>query len=94
MEEEKSIVSFETLREIGMYEISNLTQKEPSFFNGWIRIKKYKVTIEEVVEPKEVYEQRIQELWDKCDNPRYHQSIIAVAESIGYELKQDFRKKK
>ena len=79
--------SFETFRKIGSFEVSNLTQKNPSSFNGEVRIKKYKVTIEEIIEPKEVYEQRIQELWDKCDNMHHFSPIKSVAEKLNYELK-------
>jgi len=78
--------TFETFRNIGGYEISNLTAKEPSAFNGEIRIKKYKVTIEEIIEPQEVYEQRIQELWDKCDNHHHWKPIESAAKGIGYTL--------
>ena len=82
-----SSTSFETFRSIGSYEIGNLTQKEPTSFNGDVRIKKYKITIEEVIEPQEVYEQRIQELWDKCDNMHHYTPIKNTAKKLGYELK-------
>ena len=83
----KQILSFETFKEIGSYEIGNLTHKEPSSFNGNIRIKKYKVTIEEIIEPKEVYEQRIQDLWDKCNNLHHWKPIHDKAKQLNYELK-------
>ena len=82
-----SSTSFETFRSIGSYEIGNLTKKEPTLFNGDVRIKKYKITIEEVIEPQEVYEQRIQELWDKCDNMHHYTPIKNTAKKLGYELK-------
>ena len=85
-----SSTSFETFRNIGSYEIGNMTHKEPSSFNGEVRIKKYKVTIEESIEPQEVYEQRIQDLWDRCDNMHHYTPIKKMAEKIGYELKNDF----
>jgi hypothetical protein len=82
-----SSTSFETFRSIGSYEISNLIQKEPTSFNGDVRIKKYKVTIQEIIEPKEVYEKRIQELWDKCNNMHHYNPIKNIAKKLGYELK-------
>ena len=89
-----SSTSFETFRSIGSYEISNLTQKEPTSFNGDVRIKKYKVTIEEIIEPKEVYEKRIQELWDKCDNMHHYNPIQNIAKKLGYELKGRYGSKR
>ena len=89
-----SSTSFETFRIIDSYQISNLTQKEPTSFNGDVRIKKYKVTIEEIIEPKEVYEKRIQELWDKCANMHHYNTIQKVAKKIGYELKGNFGSKR
>ena len=89
-----SSTSFETFRSIGSYEIGNLTQKEPTSFNGDVRIKKYKITIEEVIEPQEGYEQRIQELWDKCDNMHHYTPIKNTAKKLGYELKGNYGSKR
>ena len=77
---------FETFRDIRDYELNNLTQKEFSCFNGFVRIKKYRITIEEIEEPKEVYEQRLQKLWDECDNWHHWEPLQSEAKKIGYEL--------
>jgi len=84
-----SIISFETFRQIGNYEQSNLIQKEPSAFNGWIRVRKYKVTVEPIEEPNEVITERLQKLWDECDNSHHRQPLKAVAKQLGYELQGD-----
>jgi hypothetical protein len=79
-------IEFETFREIGSFEQSNITQKEPSSFNGWVRVVKYKVTFEEIEEPIEVYRERLQKLWDECDNMRHWDPIKATAKKYGIEL--------
>lgn len=78
---------FETFREIAAYERNNLKQKEPSSFNGWVRIKRYRITVEEIEEPKEVLCERLQKLWDECDNSHQWESLKATAKNLGYELK-------
>jgi hypothetical protein len=77
---------FETFRNIGNYDINNLTQNSPSVINGDVRIKKYKITIEEIGEPKEIYEQRLQELWDNCDNHHRWNPLRNEAKKLNYEL--------
>ena len=77
---------FETFKLLGSYEQLNLTAKEPSCFNGNVRIKKYRITIEEVEETKEVYEKRLQKLWDECDNFHHWDPLKKEAKKIGYEL--------
>ncbi len=58
-------IVFETFQEIGSYEINNMTRDEPTCFNGYVRVKKYKVTIEEVHEPIDIIARRVQKLWDE-----------------------------
>ena len=81
-----STVSFETFRNIGTYETMNLKKSEPSCFNGMVNFKKYKVTIEEVLEPVEIYQERLQKMWDECDNYHHWQPLKQAANSIGYTL--------
>ena len=81
-------VSFETFREFSEYEKRNLTQKEPSCFNGIVRIRKYKITIEHVEESNEVLAERLQKLWDDANyNWHHYQPLQEEAKKIGYELK-------
>jgi hypothetical protein len=79
--------TFETYRNISDYQISNLKHENPSCFNGNIEITKYRVTIEEVEEPKEVLQARLQELWDKCNNWHHWKPLRAAARKLGYEFK-------
>lgn len=78
--------SFETFRDFGDYEIQGMTQGEPTSFNGYVRIRKYKVTIEEVHEPIEVLQQRLQKLWDLCDNSNHWRPLQNMAKELGYTL--------
>jgi len=84
-----SIISFETFRKIGSYEQSNLQSKDASCLNGVVRIRKYKVTIEPIEETKEILAERLQKLWDECDNWHHWTPLKTVAMQIGYELKGD-----
>lgn len=77
--------SFETFREIGNYEESNLRQKNPSCVN-FLRVKKYRVTIEEIDDPDEVICQRLQELWDNTTNYHHAAMLRDAAEKYGYKL--------
>ena len=79
-------IEFETFRDIGHFEITGLTQKEPSCFNGMVRVTKSRITIEEVEEPVEVIQARIQKMWDECKNSHHHQPLKAMAKKYGLEL--------
>lgn len=79
-------IEFETFRDIGHFEITSMTQKEPSCFNGMVRATKYRITIEEVEEPVEVIHARIQKMWDECKNSHHRQPLKAMAKKYGLEL--------
>lgn len=81
--------SFETFKEIGFYEKNNLTSENPSCFNGIVNLRKYKVTIELIEEPDEIIQERLQKLWDECNNHHNWQPLKNMAKQIGYELKGD-----
>lgn len=83
---ENKKIEFETFRQISGYYQNQLILKDPSAFNGEVRIKKFKVTIEPIEEPNEVYCQRIQQLWDYCDNHHHWTPIQNVASQLGYTL--------
>ena len=85
--------TLETFRSIGAYEMSRLRDDEPSCFNGWVRVKKYKITIELIEEPKEVYAERLNKLWIECDNHHHYEPLISTAKGMGIELdRHAFRK--
>ena len=77
--------SFETFRKIGNCEESNLRQNGPSCINS-LRVKKYRVTIEEIDEPDEVICQRLQYLWDNTTNHHHADRLISAAQKYGYKL--------
>ena len=78
---------FETFREISDYAIRLMIDEAPSCLNGKVNVKKYKVTIEEIEEPKEVIAERLQKLWDQCTNWHHRQPLRDEAAKIGYTLK-------
>jgi hypothetical protein len=80
-------IEFETFRSVGSYEISNLTKKHPSSINGNVEIHKYRVTIEVIEEPNEVLCERLQYLWDNCDNYHHWTPLHMTAKTLGYTLK-------
>jgi|LakMenEpi03Aug12_release.lakeMendotaPanAssembly.Ray.scaffolds.fasta_scaffold00097_106 hypothetical protein len=95
--DDNSTICFETFKKIGAYEQSILEKKDATCFNGEVNIHKYKVTVEPIEEPKEVLAERLQKLWDECDNHHHWNPLQEAAEEIGYELKGSFgslRKKK
>jgi hypothetical protein len=81
-----SSVSFETFKILSSYDISNIKKDAPSSFNGDIEFRKYKVTVEPVDESFEVLSERLQTMWDKCDNFHHCSPLKSAAKSIGYEL--------
>lgn len=82
--------SFETFKEIRSFEIYNLTQKKPSCFNSMVRVRRYKVTVELVDEPKEVIQARIQKLYDETTNMHYREPLKVEAKKYGFELKNKY----
>jgi len=83
------IQEFETFSRVGSYDVSRMTESKPFCFNGVVRFKKLKVTIEEVEEPIEVYQERLQNLWDESTNYHDYKPLNDAAESIGYKFKNE-----
>lgn len=80
-------IVIETFRDVGKWEIRNWRDDTPSAFNGIVRYKKYRVTIEEIEEPIETYQERLEKMWVECDNWHHWSPLKAAAESIGYTFK-------
>ena len=80
-------MTFETYRPIEQYAINNIKQDYPSCFNGMVRVKRYKVTIEEIEEPKEVLCERLEKLWCESDNYHDYEPLVEAAKQLGYEFK-------
>lgn len=79
--------SIETFRDPRGYWLRLLEQKEPSSFNGDVQVRKYRVTVELIDEPDEVIRERIQKLWDECENHHHWQPLKNEAKKYGLELK-------
>ena len=79
-------IAIETFKNPNIW-LRDIQQNEISCFNSIIRIEKYKVTIEKIEEPIEVLQQRIQYLWDVCDNHHHVKPIKERAKKLNYGLK-------
>ena len=82
----KSIV-FETFKDIGTWEIGQLTQEAPTVFNDMVRVVKYRVTVEKIEEPIEVYQERLQKLYDESKNHHHWGPLKRESEKFNYEIK-------
>lgn len=81
------MIIIETFNELKGYWLNQLKKDNPSCFNGMVDVEKYKITIEKIEEPKEVYQERLQKLWDECDNHHHWTPLKATAKRLGVELK-------
>ena len=79
-------IEFETFRQFSDYNIDNMTMKEPSAFNHYVNVVKYKVTIEEVREDYSVIRKRLTKLWRECENHHHYETIMATAKRHGINL--------
>lgn len=86
--------SIETFRQVGDWELNSMKKSEPNCFNSKVDIFKYRVTIEKIEEPKEVYQERLQKLWEETDNHHHYDPIKIVALKLGVELTGDFGAKR
>lgn len=80
------IITFETFKEFGSYDVHSLTNNEPSCWNSAVHIKKYRVTIEPIEEPKEVYVERLTKLWRENNNHHHWHPLKGVANEFGIIL--------
>ncbi len=78
--------SIETFRDPRGYWLNQVKKAEPSCFNGMVEVRKYRVTVELVDEPEEVIRERIQKLWDECENHHHWQPLKASGRRYGLEL--------
>ena len=80
----KAIV-IETFRD-PTWALGNLRQTEPSAFNAIVDFRKWRITAEIMDEPVEVLRERLQSLWDHCDNHHHWKPLRASAKTVGLEL--------
>jgi len=74
--------------------VSSDIQKRPSCFNGMVRVRRYRITIEEIDEPVEVIAARIQDLWERSNNSNHISALRDAAKKIGYELQGSWGEKR
>ena len=69
-------------------------QGEPSCWNGMVRARKYRVTVEVIDEPTGVVAGRLQKMWEESDNIHHMDPLKTAAREIGYELQGRWGNKK
>lgn len=71
-----------------IWELQNIASihNTPIAFNENVRVHKYRITAERVDEPIEVIRERIQKLWDECDNHHHLGPLQNAAEKAGFKL--------
>ncbi len=78
--------AIKTFRNIKGYTLNQLIIKEPICFNNSVDVEMYEITVKKIEEPKEVYRQRLQKLWDECENHHHWQPLKGKAKELGVEL--------
>lgn len=79
-------MSIETFHDVGQYDLSRMSQDEPSCWNGIVRVRRYRVTAELIDEPVEIIHERLLKLWHDCDNWHQWDPLRGVAKEYGLEL--------
>lgn len=82
-------VSFETFRRIDSWHVINWIKDDPFCLGSYAYVKRYKVLIEEIEEPDEVYRERLKKLWEECDDRQHRRSLKEAAKSMGFVLNKD-----
>lgn len=82
-------IVFETFRAVGVWERNQMEQVHPSAFNGQVRVKRYRVTIEEIEESDEVIRERLLKLWREDGNYHHVDPLRAMAKKYGLELNME-----
>lgn len=78
--------SFETFRRPSSFSVGQWEQKEPDCFNSIVSIRKYRITIEEIPESKDVLIERLRKLWRENDNHHHYGPLRAEAVQLGIVL--------
>jgi hypothetical protein len=73
----------ETYREPWLRDVA---QTEPSAYNGMVRIRRYRVTVELIEEPVEVLRDRLRKLWREDEKNHHHWAPMrTVAKELGMD---------
>jgi hypothetical protein len=76
----------ETFRCPVPYWLGQISEQSPSCFNDRVQVRKYRVTVELIDEPKEAIAARIQKLWVESDNYHHREPLRRVADEYGVSL--------
>jgi hypothetical protein len=77
---------FETFKNINNIPLYHMCQDKPTCFNGTVSIRRYRVLIQEIMEPREVLQERLQALWETERNYLSIESMQAYAAELGMTL--------
>jgi len=80
------VIKIQTFRNPESYTLNQLIKEKPTCFNGNVTVEKYEITVVKIEEPKEVYRERLQKLWDECDNHHHWTPLKGKAKELGVEL--------
>jgi hypothetical protein len=67
---------------------------KPSSFNSFVRVEKYKITIEKLKEPKKIICQRLEKLWIEESNHHQYKPLQEMAIKLKYTFKGKFGENK
>ena len=81
--------TIETFHKPGTREIASLKCESADCGNGNVSIRRYKITFEEIPEPKDVLAKRLQSLWDHSETYHDSEPLKSAAIELGYELQGD-----
>lgn len=77
----------ETFRDLDLRDLTyTYGLDEPSSWNGYVRVHRYRITVELIDEPKEVLIARLEKLWVECDNTHHYGPLEAAARALGHVL--------
>lgn len=84
----------ETFSRPSQWQLNSMAMDQPSSFNGNVQIRRYRIVAELIEEPHEVLCERLQKLWDECDNHHHYAPLAAEAGRLGYTLQGQFGSKR
>lgn len=68
-------------------------QDTPSAFNGEIRIRRFRITVEEVEESNDILCERLQSLWEQGGSWQLEAIFKEAADELGYKLQGTYGSK-
>ena len=84
---EPTKIEIETFRPLMRWGLNDLTQAVPSCWNGEVRVKRWRITVEEIVDPPEVLAERILTMLREETNHRRRTALLSEASRLGIDVK-------